>query len=77
VTGRRFLAVHWDPTLGARGSRRKGGRPGRLDRDRNNADRAATAKLTSCGNAHFVDPQWKENRNAPDADLWPLRRDPL
>ena len=35
------------PELAARGSRRKGGRPGRLDRDRDNADRAAAAKLAT------------------------------
>jgi hypothetical protein len=39
ATGRRLLAAHWEP-LGSR-------RPGRLDRDRDNAHGAAVVKLAT------------------------------
>ena len=46
VSGRRFLAVHWDPSCRLK-KLPKSRRPGRLDRYRDDADRAAAAKLAT------------------------------
>jgi hypothetical protein len=43
VTGRRFLAVHWDPNLALEDAAAKSWGPGRLDRNRDNAHRTAAA----------------------------------